>query len=86
MMTYLDEVYRMRVNLMRHQIKAIEHQRESDLMRDTNYKHKLLNKNLAKPNYFKPLVRSYCTMCDVFFCGSFIGHRKSDWHTVYNFN
>lgn len=86
MMTYLDEAYRMHANLMRHQIKAIEKLREIDLIRDTSYKQKLNQKNLAKPNYFKPLVRNYCTMCDVFFCGPFIGHRKSDWHMVYNFN
>jgi len=83
MMTYLDEAYRMRVDFMRHQIKAVENQREIDLERVTNNKHKSNsgNKNSGgNSNSSKPLLRSYCPMCDVRFYGPLTGHRKSDRH------
>jgi hypothetical protein len=85
MMTYLDEAYRMRVDFMRHQIKAVENQREIDLERVTNNKHKSNsgNKNSGgNSNSSKPLLRSYCPMCDVRFYGPLTGHRKSDRHRV----
>lgn len=86
MITYLDEAYRMRVDFMRHQIKAVENQREIDLERVTNHKHKSnTNKNSGNnPNASKPLLRSYCPMCDVRFYGPLTGHRKSDRHRVGN--
>lgn len=83
-MTYLDEAYRMRVDFMRHQIKAVENQREIDLERVTNNKHKSSssgNKNTGGSSS-KPLLRSYCPMCDVRFYGPLTGHRKSDRHRV----
>ncbi|VVC36570.1 Hypothetical protein CINCED_3A008723 [Cinara cedri] len=86
MMTYLDEAYRMRVDFMRHQIKAVENQREIDLERVTNNKHKANKANAANKvvggnaNSSKPLLRSYCPMCDVRFYGPLTGHRKSDRH------
>lgn len=85
MMTYLDEAYRMRVDFMRHQIKAVENQREIDLERVTNNKHKsnnANNKNAGGNSASKPLLRSYCPMCDVRFYGPLTGHRKSDRHRV----
>lgn len=86
-MTYLDEAYRMRVDFMRHQIKAVENQREIDLERVTNNKHKAnSNKNTSgSANASKPLLRSYCPMCDVRFYGPLTGHRKSDRHRVKHF-
>lgn len=86
MITYLDEAYRMRVDFMRHQIKAVENQREIDLERVTNNKNKSnTNKNSGNhPNASKPLLRSYCPMCDVRFYGPLTGHRKSDRHRVGN--
>lgn len=88
MITYLDETYRMRVDIMRHQIKAVENQREIDLERVTNNKNKSNsgNKNTgSNSNASKPLLRSYCPMCDVRFYGPLTGHRKSDRHRVNNF-
>lgn len=84
MMSYLDEAYRMRVDIMRHQIKAVENQREIDLERVTNNKHKAnTNKSAStNANASKPLLRSYCPMCDVRFYGPLTGHRKSDRHRV----
>ncbi|XP_050439589.1 zinc finger protein on ecdysone puffs-like [Adelges cooleyi] len=76
MITYLDEAYKMKVDLMRHQIKAVENQREIDLERVTNHTKKIGGK--AGGN--KPLLRSYCPMCDVRFYGPLTGHRKSDRH------
>ncbi|KAF0751709.1 zinc finger protein on ecdysone puffs-like [Aphis craccivora] len=80
MMNYLDEAYRMRVDFMRHQIKAVENQREIDLERVTNNKHKSNTKNAGGNSGSKPLLRSYCPMCDVRFYGPLTGHRKSDRH------
>lgn len=85
MMTYLDESYKMRVDFMRHQIKAVENQREIDLERVTNNKHKSNanttgNKGSGSNAVSKPLLRSYCPMCDVRFYGPLTGHRKSDRH------
>ncbi|XP_060856919.1 zinc finger protein on ecdysone puffs-like [Metopolophium dirhodum] len=83
MMNYLDEAYRMRVDFMRHQIKAVENQREIDLERVTNNKHKSNSgngKNAGGSSGSKPLLRSYCPMCDVRFYGPLTGHRKSDRH------
>lgn len=88
MMTYLDEAYRMRVDFMRHQIKAVENQREIDLERVTNNKHKSNSGSKTSggnSNASKPLLRSYCPMCDVRFYGPLTGHRKSDRHRVYIF-
>lgn len=88
MMTYLDEAYRMRVDFMRHQIKAVENQREIDLERVTNNKHKSNSGNKTaggNANPSKPLLRSYCPMCDVRFYGPLTGHRKSDRHRVCSF-
>jgi len=85
MMNYLDEAYRMRVDFMRHQIKAVENQREIDLERVTNNKHKSNSgngKNAGGGSGSKPLLRSYCPMCDVRFYGPLTGHRKSDRHRV----
>ncbi|XP_050060147.1 zinc finger protein on ecdysone puffs-like isoform X1 [Aphis gossypii] len=70
MMTYLDEGYKMQVELMRHQIKAAENQREIDLERM-----QAQNKGKAKP-----LFRNYCPMCNINFYGPLTGHRKSDRH------
>lgn len=72
MMTYLDEGYKMQVELMRHQIKAAENQREIDLERM-----QAQNKGKAKP-----LFRNYCPMCNINFYGPLTGHRKSDRHRV----
>ncbi|XP_050546727.1 zinc finger protein on ecdysone puffs-like [Daktulosphaira vitifoliae] len=70
MMTYLDETYKMQVELMRHQIRAAENQREIDLERM-----QAQNKGKAKP-----LFQNYCPMCNINFYGPLTGHRKSDRH------
>lgn len=62
----------MQVELMRHQIKAAENQREIDLERM-----QAQNKGKAKP-----LFRNYCPMCNINFYGPLTGHRKSDRHRV----
>jgi len=85
-MTFLDKEYRMRVDIMRHQIKAVENQREIDLYRVAN-KNKLNgNKNSVNPNPPIPLSSSnYCLMCNVHIYGPLAGHRRSDRHRVHNF-
>ncbi|XP_011502532.1 PREDICTED: zinc finger protein on ecdysone puffs [Ceratosolen solmsi marchali] len=71
MMDKLDESYKLKVELMRHELRVAEEQRELSL---TNSKRrgKKLSVDLS--------VREYCTMCDLNFYGTLSSHRKSEKH------
>ncbi|XP_021926329.1 zinc finger protein on ecdysone puffs isoform X2 [Zootermopsis nevadensis] len=69
MMDKLEESYKIRVELMRHEQKVAEQQREIEMER-MKRQGKKVNMN----------IREYCTMCDLHFFGNLIVHRKNDRH------
>lgn len=69
MMDKLEESYKIKVELMRHEQKVAEQQREIELER-MKRQGKKVNMN----------IREYCTMCDLHFFGNLIVHRKNDRH------
>ncbi|XP_076286290.1 protein on ecdysone puffs isoform X1 [Lasioglossum baleicum] len=71
MMEKLDEMYKLKVDLMRHELRIAEEQREFSL---TN------SKRRGKKVSVDLNVREYCTMCDLNFYGTLSTHRKSDKH------
>ncbi|XP_015520511.1 zinc finger protein on ecdysone puffs [Neodiprion pinetum] len=71
MMDKLDESYKLKVDLMRHDLRVAEEQRELSL---TN------SKRRGKKVSVDLSVREYCTMCDLNFYGTLSIHRKSEKH------
>uniref|UniRef100_A0A0C9RFR3 CIZ1 protein n=1 Tax=Fopius arisanus TaxID=64838 RepID=A0A0C9RFR3_9HYME len=71
MMDKLDESYKLKVDLMRHELRVSEEQRDMSL---TN------SKRRGKKVSVDLNVREYCTMCDLNFYGTLSSHRKSDKH------
>ena len=71
MMEKLDESYKLKVDLMRHELRVAEEQRELSL---TN------SKRRGKKVSVDLNVREYCTMCDLNFYGTLSTHRKSEKH------
>ncbi|XP_043249040.1 zinc finger protein on ecdysone puffs isoform X2 [Colletes gigas] len=71
MMEKLDESYKLKVDLMRHDLRVAEEQRELSL---TN------SKRRGKKVSVDLNVREYCTMCDLNFYGTLSTHRKSEKH------
>ncbi|XP_031826369.1 protein on ecdysone puffs isoform X2 [Nomia melanderi] len=71
MMEKLDEMYKLKVDLMRHELRIAEEQREFSL---TN------SKRRGKKVSVDLNVREYCTMCDLNFYGTLSTHRKSEKH------
>ncbi|KAJ9573831.1 hypothetical protein L9F63_008783, partial [Diploptera punctata] len=69
MMDKLEESYKIKVELMRHEQKVSEQQREIELER---------MKRQGKKVHMN--IREYCTMCDLHFFGNLIVHRKNDRH------
>ncbi|PNF28827.1 hypothetical protein B7P43_G04423 [Cryptotermes secundus] len=69
MMDKLEESYKIRVELMRHEQKVAEQQREIEMER--------MKRQGKKVNMS---IREYCTMCDLHFFGNLIVHRKNDRH------
>ncbi|XP_015598226.1 zinc finger protein on ecdysone puffs isoform X2 [Cephus cinctus] len=71
MMDKLDESYKLKVDLMRHELRVAEEQRELTLS-NSKRRGKKLSVDLN--------VREYCTMCDLNFYGTLSSHRKSEKH------
>ncbi|KAL7307053.1 hypothetical protein TKK_0000794 [Trichogramma kaykai] len=71
MMDKLDESYKLKVELMRHELRVAEEQRELSL-NNSKRRGKKLNVDLN--------VREYCTMCDLNFFGTLSSHRKGEKH------
>ncbi|XP_075230089.1 protein on ecdysone puffs [Lycorma delicatula] len=69
MMEQLDETYKIKVELLRHEQRAAESQRELEIERLQRQGKKVFNNK-----------REYCTMCDLHFYGNLISHRKKDRH------
>lgn len=69
MMEQLDETYKIKVELLRHEQRAAESQREMEIERLERQGKKVFNNK-----------REYCTMCDLHFYGNLISHRKKDRH------
>ncbi|KAG8230037.1 hypothetical protein J437_LFUL015256 [Ladona fulva] len=68
MMTKLEDSYRIKVELMRHELKVAEQQREIELER--------MKRQGKKIN----TSREYCMMCDLQFFGNLLVHRKTVRH------
>ncbi|KAL0100834.1 hypothetical protein PUN28_019310 [Cardiocondyla obscurior] len=71
MMEKLDESYKLKVDLMRHELRVAEEQRELSLNN---------SKRRGKKVSIDFNVREYCTMCDLNFYGTLSTHRKSEKH------
>ncbi|XP_067003468.1 zinc finger protein on ecdysone puffs isoform X2 [Anabrus simplex] len=69
MMDKLDESYKIKVELMRHELKVAEQQREIEMERIKRQGRKV---HMA--------LREYCTMCDLHFYGNIVVHRKNERH------
>ncbi|XP_039286489.1 zinc finger protein on ecdysone puffs isoform X1 [Nilaparvata lugens] len=69
MMEQQDETYKIKVELLRHEQRAAESQREMEIERLQRQGKKVFNNK-----------RAYCTMCDLHFFGNLISHRKKDRH------
>lgn len=88
MMNNLAAEYKIHENIIRHQLKVAEFQRQMDLERFLIMKLKSNNSNtnMANPSFYIPQNRNYCSMCDVHFNGPFAKHRQLDGHMVYDIN
>ncbi|RLU15496.1 hypothetical protein DMN91_012490 [Ooceraea biroi] len=71
MMDKLDESYKLKVDLMRHELRVAEEQRQLSLNN---------SKRRGKKVSVDFNVREYCTMCDLNFYGTLSMHRKSEKH------
>ncbi|XP_012233540.1 zinc finger protein on ecdysone puffs [Linepithema humile] len=71
MMEKLDESYKLKVDLMRHELRVAEEQRELSL-NNSKRRGKKVSVDLS--------TREYCTMCDLNFYGTLSTHRKSEKH------
>ncbi|XP_011703945.1 PREDICTED: zinc finger protein on ecdysone puffs isoform X2 [Wasmannia auropunctata] len=71
MMEKLDESYKLKVDLMRHELRVAEEQRELSLNN---------SKRRGKKVSVDFNVREYCTMCDLNFYGTLSTHRKGEKH------
>ncbi|XP_014210080.1 zinc finger protein on ecdysone puffs [Copidosoma floridanum] len=71
MMEKLDESYKLKVELMRHDLGVAEEQREL-ILNNSKRRGKKISVDLS--------VREYCTMCDLNFYGTLSSHRKSEKH------
>lgn len=71
MMEKLDESYKLKVDLMRHDLRVLEEQRGLSLNN---------SKRRGKKIPVDLNIREYCTMCDLNFYGTLSTHRKSEKH------
>ncbi|KAL2743403.1 zinc finger protein on ecdysone puffs-like [Vespula maculifrons] len=71
MMEKLDESYKLKVDLMRHELRVAEEQRGLSLNN---------SKRRGKKIPVDLNIREYCTMCDLNFYGTLSTHRKSEKH------
>ncbi|XP_054281152.1 uncharacterized protein LOC128998821 [Macrosteles quadrilineatus] len=69
MMDGLIEKYKLKVNLLRYEIRMAEQQREIEL--ELKQRHGLIPSTKH---------REYCTICDLHVCGSLVSHQKNVLH------
>ncbi|CAG2067647.1 unnamed protein product, partial [Timema podura] len=69
MMDKLEESYKIKVELMRHEQAVAEQQREIEL-----------DRMKRQGKRFHMGTQEYCTMCDLTFYGSLVTHRKHERH------
>ncbi|GLG97956.1 Uncharacterized protein GBIM_04609 [Gryllus bimaculatus] len=69
MMDQTEKTYKVQVKLMRQELKLAEEKREIEMERVQRF---------GKKVNIKP--REYCTMCDLYFFGNIMGHRKNGLH------
>lgn len=69
MMDGMNEKYKLKVDLLRHEMRLAEKQREMELDRKKRHGMKIYNH-----------PREYCAMCDLHFHGNLISHRKNIRH------
>lgn len=74
MVEELDQSYKLKVDLLRHEMRVTEQQRENDIQRA---------QRKGKSN-LKMQKRDFCTMCDLNFLGTLPAHRKNERHQVSN--
>lgn len=72
MVEELDRSYKLKVELLRHDMRVMEQQRENDIQR-AQRKGKGGNKMQQ---------RDFCTMCNLSFLGMLPAHRKNERHQV----
>uniref|UniRef100_A0A1B6DKI6 C2H2-type domain-containing protein n=2 Tax=Clastoptera arizonana TaxID=38151 RepID=A0A1B6DKI6_9HEMI len=65
----LNDKYKLKVELLRHDLRIAEQQREMELERKQRHGMKMYNQS-----------REYCAMCDLHFYGNLISHRKNVRH------
>ncbi|XP_065201357.1 zinc finger protein on ecdysone puffs-like isoform X2 [Planococcus citri] len=70
MVEELDQSYKLKVDLLRHDMRVTEQQRENDIQRA---------QRKGKSN-MKTQQRGFCTMCDLSFLGMLPAHRKNEKH------
>ena len=74
MVEELDRSYKLKVELLRHDMRVAEQQRENDIQRA----HRKGKKNP------KTQQRDFCTMCNLSFMGMLPAHRKNERHQVFH--
>lgn len=72
MVEELDQSYKLKVDLLRHEMRVMEQQRENDIQRA---------QRKGKSNV-KSQQRGFCTMCNLSFLGMLPAHRKNEKHQV----
>lgn len=70
MVEELDQSYKLKVDLLRHEMRVTEQQRENDIQRA---------QRKGKSNV-KSQQRGFCTMCNLSFLGMLPAHRKNEKH------
>ncbi|XP_065214941.1 zinc finger protein on ecdysone puffs-like isoform X2 [Planococcus citri] len=70
MVEELDQSYKLKVDLLRHDMRVTEQQRENDIQRA---------QRKGKSNV-KTQQRGFCTMCNLSFLGMLPAHRKNEKH------
>lgn len=73
MVEELDQSYKLKVELLRHEMRVMEQQRENDIQRA---------QRKGKSNV-KMQQRGFCTMCNLSFLGMLPAHRKNERHQVF---
>ena len=72
MVQELDVSYSLKVDLLRHEMRVAEQQRENDIQRA---------QRKGKSN-LKSQQRDFCAMCNLSFLGMLPAHRKNERHQV----
>jgi len=88
MVEELDQSYKLKVDLLRHEMRVVEKQRENDIQRaqrkvKSNMKGQQRDFSKAQQrDFLKAQQRDFCTMCNLNFLGTLPAHRKNERHQV----